>query len=119
MDPALVKYLQANKGGAGYLVAVSSAMNASPIILNTDEPVISLGGYNGVDPVFTPEKLADLANRGERGVEKRPRTHSEPHYTYGYRRGRHRHTQPSRHGAASSLGEHTCNVTGTATAPGW
>ena len=63
-DPALVEYLQANRHDTDYLVAVSSAMNASPIILNTDEPVISFGGYNGVDPVFTPAELADLVGRG-------------------------------------------------------
>ncbi len=28
----------------------------------TDEPVISLGGYNGVDPVFTPDEVAGLAD---------------------------------------------------------
>ena len=60
----MVEYLQANRGDAGYLVAISSAMSASPIILNTDEPVISLGGYNGVDPVLTPDELADLVDRG-------------------------------------------------------
>jgi hypothetical protein len=60
----LVEYLQANRGDAGYLVAVSSAMSASPLILNTEEPVISLGGYNGVDPVFTPDELADLVEGG-------------------------------------------------------
>jgi hypothetical protein len=63
-DPVLVEYLQANRGDAGYLVAVSSAMSASPIVLNTDEPVISLGGYNGVDPVFTPDELAGLVDDG-------------------------------------------------------
>lgn len=56
--------MQANRGDAGYLVAVSSAMNASPIILYTNEPVISFGGYNGVDPVFTVDELADLVNEG-------------------------------------------------------
>jgi hypothetical protein len=60
----LVEYLQANRGDAGYLVAVSGAMSASPIILTTDELVISLGGYNGVDPVFTVDELADLVNEG-------------------------------------------------------
>ena len=63
-DPALVEYLQANKGDAGYLVAASSAMSASPLILNTDEPVISLGGYNGIDPVFTADELANLVDDG-------------------------------------------------------
>ncbi len=63
-DPALVEYLQTNRGNSGYLVAVSSAMSASPVILNTEEPVISLGGYNGVDPVFTPDEVADLVDGG-------------------------------------------------------
>jgi 4-amino-4-deoxy-L-arabinose transferase-like glycosyltransferase len=62
-EPALVEYLQTNKGDATYLVAVSNAMSASPIILNTEEPVVSFGGYNGVDPVFTAEDLADLVRR--------------------------------------------------------
>ena len=60
----MVEYLQANKGNAEYLAVASNAMNASPIILNTDEAVISLGGYNGIDPVFTAEDLANLVNRG-------------------------------------------------------
>jgi hypothetical protein len=59
-----VEYLQANKGAAEYLVVASNAMSASPIILNTDEPVISLGGYNGIDPVFTAGDLYNLVNRG-------------------------------------------------------
>jgi 4-amino-4-deoxy-L-arabinose transferase-like glycosyltransferase len=63
-DPALVEYLQANKGAAEYLVVASNAMSASPIILNTDEPVISLGGYNGIDPVFTAGDLSNLVDRG-------------------------------------------------------
>ncbi len=59
-----MEYLRANKGDAGYLVAASNAMSASPIILNTDEPVISLGGYNGIDPVFAADELAELVDRG-------------------------------------------------------
>jgi hypothetical protein len=59
-----VEYLQANKGAAEYLVVASNAMSASPIILNTDEPVISLGGYNGIDPVFTAGDLSNLVDRG-------------------------------------------------------
>ncbi|HZC84878.1 MAG TPA: glycosyltransferase family 39 protein, partial [Rubrobacter sp.] len=62
-DPALVEYLQANKGTAEYLVVASNAMSAAPIILNTDEPVISLGGYNGIDPVFTAGDLSILVDR--------------------------------------------------------
>jgi hypothetical protein len=59
-----VEYLQANKGDSEYLVVVSNAMSASPLILNTDEPVISLGGYNGIDQVFTADDLANLVDKG-------------------------------------------------------
>jgi 4-amino-4-deoxy-L-arabinose transferase-like glycosyltransferase len=62
-DP-LLDYLQDNQGDAKYLVAVTKATDASPIILNTDEPVISLGGFGGYDPVFSNERLADLISDG-------------------------------------------------------
>jgi 4-amino-4-deoxy-L-arabinose transferase-like glycosyltransferase len=63
-DPTLVDYLQANKGDAEYLVATPNAMSASPIILNTDEPVITLGGFMGRDPAVTSDELARLVDRG-------------------------------------------------------
>jgi 4-amino-4-deoxy-L-arabinose transferase-like glycosyltransferase len=63
VDP-LVDYLEANQGDAEYLVAAIRSRIASPIILNTDEPVISLGGFNGADPVFSNERLAALVKEG-------------------------------------------------------
>ena len=63
VDP-LVEYLEANQGDARYLVAAIRSRIASPIILNTDEPVISLGGFNGADPVFSNERLAGLVREG-------------------------------------------------------
>jgi 4-amino-4-deoxy-L-arabinose transferase-like glycosyltransferase len=63
-DPALLEYLQANKGDAEYLVATSSAMSASPIILNTDEKVINLNGFEGHDPVFSADELTGLVDEG-------------------------------------------------------
>jgi hypothetical protein len=63
IDP-FVDYLHANQGDAKYLVAAITSRIASPIILNTDEPVISLGGFNGADPVFSNERLAGLVNQG-------------------------------------------------------
>jgi hypothetical protein len=63
VDP-LVDYLHANQGDAEYLVAAIRSRIASPIILNTDEPVISLGGFNGADPVFSDERLAGLVKEG-------------------------------------------------------
>jgi 4-amino-4-deoxy-L-arabinose transferase-like glycosyltransferase len=63
VDP-LIDYLQANQGDAKYLVAATRALDVSPIILNTNEPVISLGGFGGRDPVFSNERLAGLVDEG-------------------------------------------------------
>src|SRR5215217_2872890 len=60
----LVDYLQANQGDATYLVAAIRSDLASPIILNTDEPVIAFGGFEGRDPVFSIKRLGGLVNQG-------------------------------------------------------
>jgi hypothetical protein len=60
----LLEYLQANKGDAEYLLATSNAMSASPIILDTDEKVINLNGFEGHDPVFRADELAGLVDEG-------------------------------------------------------
>jgi 4-amino-4-deoxy-L-arabinose transferase-like glycosyltransferase len=63
VDP-MVDYLEANQGDAKYLVAAIDSDVASPIILNTDEPVIAFGGFEGHDRVFSIERLAGLVNQG-------------------------------------------------------
>jgi 4-amino-4-deoxy-L-arabinose transferase-like glycosyltransferase len=63
-DPALVGYLQENAGDATYLLAAANALVASPIVLDVEEPVISLGGFMGFDPVFDTDKLAGLVDTG-------------------------------------------------------
>jgi len=63
VDP-LVDYLEANQGDTKYLVAAIDSRVASPIILNTDEPVIAFGGFEGRDPAFSIERLAGLVNQG-------------------------------------------------------
>jgi 4-amino-4-deoxy-L-arabinose transferase-like glycosyltransferase len=63
-NSALVEYLQANKGDAEYLVAAASAMRASSLILDTDEKVIDLNGFEGHDPVFSADELTELADEG-------------------------------------------------------
>jgi 4-amino-4-deoxy-L-arabinose transferase-like glycosyltransferase len=63
-DPALVGYLRENGGDATYLLAAANALVASPIILAVEEPVISLGGFMGFDPVFNADELAGLVDTG-------------------------------------------------------
>ncbi|MCC7369512.1 MAG: glycosyltransferase family 39 protein [Chloroflexi bacterium] len=60
----ILQYLLANRGSAEYLVAVNSAMAASPIILETRLPVIAMGGFSGGDPAPTAAGLADLVSSG-------------------------------------------------------
>ena len=63
-DPALVGYLRENRGDATYLLAAANALVASPIILDVEEPVISLGGFMGFDPVLSEDELAGVVDTG-------------------------------------------------------
>jgi 4-amino-4-deoxy-L-arabinose transferase-like glycosyltransferase len=56
----LISFLQTNNDGYLYLVAVSSANEASSIALETGQPVLAMGGFSGSDPAMTPEKLQEL-----------------------------------------------------------
>src|SRR5712692_585631 len=63
-NQALVSFLEANQGNATYLVAVPSSMTADNIILATNKPVMSLGGFGGSDPILTTDQLATLVSQG-------------------------------------------------------
>lgn len=58
-NSALITYLEDNKASF-YLVAVSSANQASSIALATGEPVLAMGGFTGSDPAMTVEKLQEM-----------------------------------------------------------
>ncbi len=64
VDTALIKYLEAHKGSAKYLVAVVSSNEADSIILETNQPVMALGGFSGSDPILTTAQLAALVKNG-------------------------------------------------------
>jgi 4-amino-4-deoxy-L-arabinose transferase-like glycosyltransferase len=64
IDTALIKYLEAHKGSAKYLVAVVSSNEAGSIILETNQPVMALGGFSGSDPILTTAQLAALVKSG-------------------------------------------------------
>ncbi len=63
-NTALIKYLEAHKGSAKYLVAVVSSNEADSIILKTNQPVMALGGFSGSDPILTTSQLAALVKSG-------------------------------------------------------
>jgi 4-amino-4-deoxy-L-arabinose transferase-like glycosyltransferase len=60
----LISYLQAHQGKTKFLVATVSSGTSSPIILATNKPVMTLGGYNGNDPILTTSKLQILIRNG-------------------------------------------------------
>lgn len=65
-NSALISYLEANQGDATYLTAVDGgATTAGPLMLESDEPIISLGGFSGGDPVMDASELEELVESGE------------------------------------------------------
>jgi 4-amino-4-deoxy-L-arabinose transferase-like glycosyltransferase len=63
-DEQLTDYLLAHYVKGSYLVATLKAATASPFILDTGLPVLTLGGYNGTDPILTQGNLQLLAQKG-------------------------------------------------------
>jgi 4-amino-4-deoxy-L-arabinose transferase-like glycosyltransferase len=61
----LIFFLTANRQGERYLLATSTTMLAAPIIIRTGQPVMARGGFHGLDPILTPERLAALAASGQ------------------------------------------------------
>lgn len=59
-NSTLIQYLEANRNGSFYLVAVASANQASSIALSTGEAVLAMGGFSGSDPAMTVEKLQTM-----------------------------------------------------------
>jgi 4-amino-4-deoxy-L-arabinose transferase-like glycosyltransferase len=64
-NPKLVKFLTDNRGGARWLLATPNARQASPIIMQTGEPVMAVGGFLGSVPILKPADLAQLVASGE------------------------------------------------------
>jgi 4-amino-4-deoxy-L-arabinose transferase-like glycosyltransferase len=61
----LIAFLEANRHGERFLLATPSAQLASPLIVATGEPVMAMGGFHGLDPILTPERLAALVADGQ------------------------------------------------------
>lgn len=60
----MITYLKENQDGATWLVAVATDQTASSIILESGEPVISMGGWSGTDEAMTLAKLKSLVKAG-------------------------------------------------------
>ena len=56
----LLEFVRANRQGEKYLLAASSSMEVSSLIIESGETAISLGGFMGADPVVTKEQFEEL-----------------------------------------------------------
>jgi len=56
-DSCLLNYLLGNRENEKFILAVPSSQIAAPIILETGEPVMALGGFSGNDQILTTESL--------------------------------------------------------------
>jgi hypothetical protein len=64
IDQDLVQYLLAQQGATRFLVATETSSYASLFILNSGQPAMALGGYQGWDRILTPDALARLIDAG-------------------------------------------------------
>jgi 4-amino-4-deoxy-L-arabinose transferase-like glycosyltransferase len=60
-----VAYLQEHQGSATYLLAAVGSQTTSQVIIDTGEPVVTIGGFSGSDPTPTASQLAKLVADGE------------------------------------------------------
>jgi 4-amino-4-deoxy-L-arabinose transferase-like glycosyltransferase len=61
----LIKFLQSKKQNEKYLVAVQDANSAAPIILETGEAVMAVGGFSGSDNILTIDQFSQLVQSGQ------------------------------------------------------
>jgi len=60
----LLAYLQEHRAGALFLAAVPSAMEAAPLIIQTGQPIMAIGGFSGSDPILTADQIAGDVAKG-------------------------------------------------------
>lgn len=61
----LVAYLTENDDGEDYILATLNANTAAPVILETSEAVMAMGGFSGSDPILTADELATAVETGK------------------------------------------------------
>jgi hypothetical protein len=61
----MINYFKKNQDGAAWLVAVTTDQTASSVILESGQPVISMGGWSGSDNAMTLAKLKSLVKSGK------------------------------------------------------
>jgi hypothetical protein len=65
VSPGMIRFLTAHRDGASWIVAVSGSTVAAPLILISGQPVMSMGGFTGSEPVPTLTAFENLAAQGK------------------------------------------------------
>ncbi len=60
----MIQFLKSHRDGASWIVAVGGSTTAAPLILISGEPVMSMGGFTGSEPVPTLPQFERLAHDG-------------------------------------------------------
>jgi len=61
----LIRYLEAHRQGARYLVAGFGSMSTASIIIASGQAVVTIGGFNGSDPAPTLAQFEDMVATGK------------------------------------------------------
>jgi 4-amino-4-deoxy-L-arabinose transferase-like glycosyltransferase len=64
-SPKLENYLKANYREGTFLAATLDATTAAPILLDTNLPIMAMGGFKGSDPALTVVKLQKMVHEGQ------------------------------------------------------
>ncbi len=65
VNSELLSYLRENNTGEEYLFATFTTVTAAPYIIDANESVMALGGFNGTDPILTTSELEGLVKKGK------------------------------------------------------
>ncbi len=60
----LIDFLKAHRQGEQYLVAAQNSQLVAPIIIQTGEPAMAIGGFMGGDPILTANEFAQMVQEG-------------------------------------------------------
>jgi 4-amino-4-deoxy-L-arabinose transferase-like glycosyltransferase len=61
----LINFLEAHRSGEAWLLATFDGRNAAPLMLASGQPVMAIGGFDGSDPILSPEDLMQRWTAGE------------------------------------------------------
>ncbi len=64
-DARLISYLQNEHQGETFLVGTINAQVAAPIMLATDQAVMTMGGFSGGDQILSADRLETLISQNE------------------------------------------------------